>query len=69
MALTPTQKLLVRGAKIIGADRDEAAGILLALKDPEHQEKMLAWMDKNLETATPSDLLRTTMAIVSGKNV
>ena len=68
MALTEAEKLIVRGAKLIGADRNEAAGILLALRDPEKQEKMLDWMDENLETATPSDLIGKTMDIVAGRN-
>lgn len=67
MELTKAEKLLIRGAKIIGATREEATGILLALRDPIHQEKMLDWMDKNLETATPSDLLGKTMDIVAGR--
>ena len=68
MALTEAEKLIVRGAKIIGADRNEAAGILLALRDPMKQEEMLDWMDKNLETATPSDLIGITMDIAAGRN-
>ena len=68
MALTEAEKLIVRGAKIIGADKYEAAGVLLALRDPKQQEKMLDWMEKNLETATPSDLLGKTMDIVAGRN-
>ena len=68
MALTEAEKLLVRGAKIIGADRNEAAGILLALRDPMQQEEMLDWMDENLETATPSDLIGKVLAITAGKN-
>ena len=68
MALTEAEKLIVRGAKIIGADRDDAAGILLALRDPEQQEDLLDWMEENLETATPSDLIGKTMDIVAGKN-
>ena len=68
MALTEAEKLIVRGAKLIGADRNDAAGILLALRDPEQQEDLLDWMDENLETATPSDLIGKTMAIVAGKN-
>ena len=68
MALTVEEKLLVRGAKIIGADRDDAAGIVLALRDPMQQEEMLDWMDKNLETATVSDLIGKTMDIIAGKN-
>ena len=68
MALTEAEKLIVRGAKIIGADRNDAAGILLALRDPEQQEKMLDWMDENLETATPSDLIGKTMDIVAGRS-
>ena len=68
MALTEAEKLIVRGAKLIGADRNDAAGILLALRDPEKQEKMLDWMDENLETATPSDLIGKTMDIVAGRN-
>lgn len=68
MALTEAEKLIVRGAKIIGADRNDAAGILMALRDPEQQEDLLEWMDENLETATPSDLIGITMAIVAGKN-
>ena len=67
MALTEAEKLLVRGSKIIGADRDEAAGILLALRDPEQQEEMLDWMAENLETATPSDLIGKVLAITTGK--
>ena len=67
MALTEAEKLLVRGSKIIGADRDDAAGILLALRDPEQQEKMLDWMAENLETATVSDLIGTTMDILAGR--
>ena len=62
------EKLIVRGAKIIGADRNEAAGILLALRSPAQQEKLLEWMEKNLETATPSDLIGKTMDIVAGRN-
>jgi hypothetical protein len=68
MALTEAQKLIVRGAKLMGADRDDAAGILLALRDPEQQEDLLDWMEENLETATPSDLLGKTMDIVAGRN-
>ena len=68
MALTEAEKLIVRGSKIIGADRNDAAGILLALRDPEQQEELLDWMAENLETATPSDLLGKTMDIVAGKN-
>lgn len=64
MALTIAEKLIVRGAKIIGADRDEAAGIILALRDPKQQEELLAWMEQNLETATPSDLIGKTMDIL-----
>ena len=62
------EKQIVRGAKIIGADRNEAAGILLALRSPAQQEKLLEWMEKNLETATPSDLIGKTMDIVAGRN-
>lgn len=68
MALTEAEKLLVRGAKIIGADRNDAAGILLALRDPEQQEEMLDWMDENLEIATPSELLRKTAEIITRRN-
>ena len=68
MALTEAEKLIVRGAKIIGADRNDAAGILLALRDPMQQEEMLDWMEKNLETATPSDLIGKTMDIAAKKN-
>ena len=68
MALTEAEKLLVRGAKIIGADRDDAAGILLALRDPMQQEEMLDWMDQNLETATVSDLIGKTMDIAAKRN-
>lgn len=67
MALSEAEKLLIRGAKIIGADRNEAEGILLALKTSEQQEKMLDWMDQNLETATASDLIGITMDIASWK--
>lgn len=68
MALTEAQKLIVRGAKLMGADRDDAAGILLALRDPEQQEDLLDWMEENLETATPSDLIGKALAITAGKN-
>lgn len=68
MALTEAEKLLVRGAKIIGADRNEAASIILAVRDPMQQEILLEWMDKNLDTATMSDLIGITMDIVAGKN-
>lgn len=68
MALTIEEKLIVRGAKIIGADRNEAAGIVLALRNPAQQEKLLEWMEKNLETATPSDLIGKTMDILIGRN-
>ena len=57
MALTIEERLIVRGAKIIGADRDEATGIILALRDSVQQKELLAWMEQNLETATPSDLI------------
>ena len=67
MALTEAEKLLVRGAKIIGADRNEAAGILLALRDPEQQEELLSWMDEFMEEATPSDLIGKTMDIAAGR--
>ena len=68
MALTEAEKLIVRGSKLIGADRNDAAGILLALRDPEQQEEMLDWMAENLETATVSDLIGKTMDIVAGRN-
>ena len=68
MALTMAEKLIVRGAKIIGADRDETTGIVLALRESEQQAKLLDWMEKNLETATPSDLIGKTMDIVAGRN-
>lgn len=68
MALTEAEKLLVRGAKIIGADRNEAVSIILAVRDPMQQEILLEWMDKNLDTATMSDLIGITMDIVAGKN-
>ena len=67
MALTEAEKLLVRGSKIIGADRDETTAILLALSDPEQQEEMLDWMAENLETATPSDLIGKVLDITAGK--
>ena len=67
MALTEAEKLIVRGAKIIGADRNDAAGILLALRDPEQQEELLSWMDEFLEEATPSDLIGKTMDIAAGR--
>ncbi len=68
MALTEAEKLIVRGSKLMGADRDDAAAILLALRDPEQQEEMLDWMAENLETATPSDLIGHTLAITRKKN-
>ena len=68
MALTEAEKLIVRGAKIIGASRDDTAGILLALRGPEKQEDLLDWMEQHLETATPSDLIGITMDIASRKN-
>lgn len=68
MALTMAEKLIVRGAKIIGADRDETTGIVLALRESEQQAKLLDWMEKNLETATPSDLIGKTMDILIGRN-
>ena len=49
MALTEAEKLLIRGAKIIGADRDEATAILLALEKPEQQEELLSWMDEFMD--------------------
>ena len=68
MALTEAEKLIVRGSKLMGADRDEATAILLALETPEQQEEMLDWMAENLETATPSDLIGKTMDIIRKKN-
>ena len=68
MELTEAEKLLIRGCVIIGADMDETTGILSALKAPEQQEKMLDWMAENLETATVSDLIGKTLAIVRMKN-
>lgn len=67
MALTKAQKLLIRGAKIIGADRDETTAILLALEKPEQQEELLSWMDEFMEEATPSELIGKTMDIIAGR--
>ena len=67
MALTQEETLIIRGAKIIGANRDETTAILLALQEPEQQEKILSWMDEFLEVATPSDLIGKTMDIVAGR--
>ena len=67
MALTEAEKLLIRGAKIIGADRDEATAILLALEKPEQQEELLSWMDEFMEEATLSDLIGKTMDIIAGR--
>ena len=68
MALTEAEKLLIRGAKIIGADRDETTAILLALEKPEQQEELLSWMDEFMEEATLSDLIGKTMDIIAGRN-
>ena len=68
MALTEAEKLIVRGSKLMGADRNDAAALLLALRDPEQQEEILDWMAENLETATPSDLIGKAMDIIRKKN-
>lgn len=67
MSLTEAEKLIVRGAKLIGADKDDAVGILLALRDPMQQEELLSWMDAHLEDATPSDFFGKTMDIFAGR--
>ena len=65
MALTEAERLIILGAKIIGATKEDAAAIILALKDSQQQQELLMeWLDENLETATVSDLIGETMEIM-----
>ena len=67
MALTPVEKLLVRGLKIFGASEDETVSIGLLLETEEQQFEMMYWMADNPE-ATPSDLIGKALDITAGKN-
>ena len=67
MALTQTEKLLVRGLKIFGASEDETVSIGLLLETEEQQLEMMYWMADNPE-ATPSDLIGKALDITAGKN-
>ena len=64
MALTEKEKLIIRGAKIIGADRNEITAILIALRNPKQQEELLKWMERFIEEATLSDLIGKTIDII-----
>ena len=55
--------VLARLLKAIGMEMEEAITLSLRVRRPEHQPKMIQWLQENPD-ATPMDALRKSLEIV-----
>ena len=62
MELTPAQKHLIRGLKVMGVQEDDMVGIMLLMDTPKKRDTLMCWMAEN-QTATPSDIIGKSMDI------
>lgn len=63
MQLTQEQKLLIRGLKIFGCDRDETVVVMLLADTPEKRESLMEFMASHTK-ATPQDILKQLEMII-----
>ncbi len=62
MELTPAQKHLIRGLKVMGVQENDVIGIMLLMDTPKKRDDLMRWMAEN-RTATPSDIIGKAMDI------
>ena len=63
MALTETQKLLIRGLRLFNLDEETQEGIFLSLQNEAQQWELMDFLCAN-KTATEAEIIKETIRIL-----